>query len=155
MGAVVVAHWLVYHDQPIELHSGALSHWFVDGDVIFNDLELRTEVLRSWQASLDAAGYLDFPDSRGPLYFTGIASGGIRWAKAIAEVIRGGVYVEEEPHAKPLVVVDDVMTTGESFKPYGLTPRLVVVDRRKPERRREHYLTGYWATLDLDTWEEE
>lgn len=149
----MTANWLIYHDEPIKLHSGQLSHWLVAGDAIFDDLELRTEVLRSWQASLAAAGYLDHPDPRRPLYFTGIPRGGVQWAKAIAEVVRGGVYVEK-PLKHPCVVVDDVMTTGASFRPYGLTPRLVVVDRRAPPLRDDRYLTGCWASLDLAVWEE-
>ncbi len=145
--------WIEYHEKPVTLHSGEDCHWLVRADLIFDDEELREAVLRKWTTKLgNSGGYREF---------IGIARGGIPWAHAIADRLNGRCYdmtiaeltlyghllhAHETRH--PLVVVDDVVTTGKSL---GLVPhadaQLVVVSRRLliPEGSKIHS----WAHIPL------
>ena len=38
--------WLEYHEEPVTLHSGATSHWLVDGEKLFEDEHIRQEVMK-------------------------------------------------------------------------------------------------------------
>jgi orotate phosphoribosyltransferase len=149
--------WLEYHKEPVTLHSGDKSRWLVRADLIYEDEELREAVLRHWVHWLGYhAGYREF---------LGITNGGVVWAHAIAECMNGKCYELDVPQLvlyghllrsgardstaqHPLVVVDDVTTTGKclSLVPHA-NDYLVVVDRRLeiPGVNK----VGAWAHLPL------
>lgn len=151
--------WLEYHKSPVTLHSGDKSHWLVRGDLIFKDVDLRVVVLRRWKALL--------PFCAEPRDYIGIERGGVEWAEALAEFTKGKAYAMSTPELeewghmlhgkpdKPLVVVDDVTTTGSSLK---LVPHadnhIVVVDRRRQLLHPDDKILA-WARIPLPLVQEE
>lgn len=136
-----MASWLIYHEKPITLHSGGKSHWFVDGQAIFDDSNLRESVLNLW------ARAIAHPDET---HFMGIPRGGIPWAEAIARKVgaRWGTPSQAIRGAKYLYVVDDVVTTGASLDSIPEAyHRFAVVVRAAPGFFRR--LTA-WAWIDLE-----
>ncbi|KKL64833.1 hypothetical protein LCGC14_2161060 [marine sediment metagenome] len=121
-GYITARPFLYYRQTPFTLHSGKSSHWFVSGEAIFNDPYLKEEVLDCWTKAL--------PDTYKVPHFFGIPSGGTPWAEAIAEYTYGIVLTDPTSLTPETYLVDDVTTTGQSFRAYGSTlPRLVVVNR--------------------------
>lgn len=149
--------WLEYHETPVTLHSGGRSHWLVRADMIFADTELREAVLAEWSRLLGYHG--------GYREFVGIERGGAVWAEAMAEKTRGKYHNLSVAQLKdygclfrpeynrngepehPLVVVDDVATTGASLALVpNATDRLVVVNRCL-DRSRQDIMA--WAHIPL------
>jgi len=133
--------WLIYHEEPITLHSGGKSHWFVDGQRIFNDPHLRESVLACWER------YIFYPALT---HLIAIPRGGISWAKAFADRIGAtwGLPDDVIPgNPRYVYAVDDVMTTGASLKSVKCNGSFVVIARRgvffKPEMIA-------WAWIDLE-----
>ncbi len=143
--------WLEYHEEPVKLHSGGLSHWLVRGDLLFADEHIREMVLDGWQRAM----LIHTPGLKRPWIY-GIPNGGTSWAKALAE--RWGVEPrsEYESPAKYIIeedggvtfIVDDVATTGASLDPFD-EPKLVVV------RRGSVRVTARWTDMELPVEEEE
>lgn len=112
--------WLEYHEKPVTLHSGGTSHWLVRGELMFEDERLRESVLSFW------VEYLKHWQPR--VHVVGIPTGGTPWAEALKE------RVELDEIDGPVVLVDDVVTTGKSMKEAApkfrtVIARLCVVDR--------------------------
>ena len=101
--------WLVWHDKPITLHSGAESHWEVKGELMFADPHIKFSVIAAWCKALDIARVPR------PYHFVGIPNGGIAWRDAMTEM-----YLEKDiaslEDAKTAIIVDDVATTGASIE---------------------------------------
>lgn len=140
--------WLIWHDEPWMMHGGALSHWEIDGKVMFEDYpHIRESVLAGWERALEAA---HFPI---PRQVVSIPEGGNCWAEAFAERINvpWGLVEDWEPGDGTTIIVDDVVTTGGSIndarqmmrKKSGSSgyPVLVVV------RRVPFLVAGSWADL--------
>lgn len=136
--------WLKYLDKPKVLHSGQSSHWFVDGDEIFNDEHLRESVLQFWSQEV----YEVYPDTLP--HFVPIPRGGNRWAEAIANLMRTtwGVPLFEGSN----IPVDDVLTTGSSFEKleFAYDKIGLVVVARDPVKARELKVEA-WAGLNLES----
>ena len=128
MGRLYIMDWLQYHDEPITLHSGQASNWFIDGDLIFDNLDLRGAVFAHWEKALKQSGLMY--SSRG-LRFYGVPTGGTKWAKAFVEYINpeGGGGIKWMKESTPgQILIDDVATTGASIAVHA-GPKLVVVSR--------------------------
>lgn len=128
--------WLEYHEEPVRLHSGGMSHWLVRGDLIFEDERLREAVLSYWLRILRMW--------EPPFHILSIPTGGDCWADALRECIVPLVS-DEAPF---MVVVDDVVTTGTSMKKTVAHQHLAVVDRRAGGTHLQP-LVAAWATLQL------
>src|SRR3972149_2761851 len=100
--------WLLWKPEPRRLHSGAKSHWFVDGEAMFADEHIRESVLTYWQKVLG--------DRRARL--VAIPTGGNAWAEALAERTgnRWGTPQMLPTGQEPIVAIDDVVTTGASLR---------------------------------------
>ncbi len=99
--------WLIYHREPIELASGARSHWEIDGKEMFSDQRIRESVLDFWTESIVKRDFYSLP-----FLFLGVPTGGMRWAEVIQEKY-GPVPAQEE--AGTIFIVEDVVTTGRSL----------------------------------------
>lgn len=117
--------WLTYHEEYVQLHSGGWSQWLVHGEVIYEDEDVRSAVLDTWETAIRK--YLGGDDQ--PRIY-GIPRGGTIWASALAERLGVppmlGYYVAEDEG--PTFIVDDVATTGGSRSMFP-EPALVVVRR--------------------------
>lgn len=118
--------WLTYHEEYVQLHSGDWSQWLVHGEVIYEDEDVRSAVLDTWQTAIWR--YLGGQDRSTRIY--GIPNGGTIWASALAERLGvppmlGYCAAEDE---RPTFIVDDVATTGASRSLFP-EPALVVVRR--------------------------
>lgn len=139
---------LYYHERPITLHSGGKSHWFVNADEMFQHEPLRREVLRIWIRSLT--------DSEGKYQFEAVPSGGILWTEAIHDEIPGSIIRllnSECQQGYQRVVVDDVVTTGQSIMDVNemrLVRRLAVVIRNRPAFEWFHNHITFWQYIKLD-----
>jgi len=129
--------WLEYHEEPVTLHSSGKSHWLVRGDLIFQDMHLRAEVLDYWLVVL--RGW------RPPFEILSVPTGGDSWAAALRTI----VPTSEEPVMAYRVVVDDVVTTGASIlADPSAHARLAVVDRRIGLQRRYPNVNA-WMHVNL------
>ena len=140
--------WLIYHEEPITLHSGGKSHWFVDGQRIFDDPHLRESVLACWERAV--RHWADtFPRGEHP-YFVGIPRGGLCWAKAIAARLDAEWGpIQDAPKGNFVYAVDDICTTGASLRSVPSNWNLVVVARCSLFRGSHLGLTA-WAWIDLE-----
>lgn len=145
---------LYYQEHPITLHSGDESHWFVNGDELFEHEPLRREVLRIWEQRLQGGGLYQFE---------AVPSGGILWAEAIHDEILDSIVrpLNSEPEqGYRRVVVDDVVTTGQSIMDVSedqLVRRLAVVIRNEPAFQLFGSYITYWMYIKLDefpAWEQ-
>ena len=136
--------WLEYHEKPVKLHSGATSHWLIDGQALFDDPNVRRAVLDVWANAMWAC----FPDIR-TFHIFGIPRGGTPWAEALAHRVAGFVYLEYAAAQEEgqVFLVDDVVTTGASFDEYPLGPRLVVV--RRTSKCPTVQVTARWMDVHL------
>lgn len=142
--------WLEYHEEPVTLHSGAKSHWLVDGAAMFADEHIREMVIDLWSGAM----LTHTPGLTKPWIY-GVPNGGTPWAKALAE--RWGVepraeYQSPAPYniaedGGVTFIVDDVATTGASLDPFK-EPKLVVV------RRGPVSITARWMDVTLPTFKE-
>lgn len=144
--------WLIYYEHREQLHSGGKSHWFVDGRAIFDDPNLRESVLACWEKLLECkVGSWNNPR------VVGIPTGGLPWAKALAQRL-GWPLVSVDDLAYKYegftVLVDDVYTTGASLNVGGISGdplalrRLVVVGRKNAEVKPVG--VSAWAWIDLE-----
>ncbi len=120
--------WLNYYEEPITLHSGDKSHWKIDGDELFDDEEIRGEVISYWARMIT---HYYKHRTKNPRIF-GIPRGGTKWAEELARNIPGAVLLneyEDAEYVEPTFLIDDVATTGSSFDKYPNEPRYVVVRR--------------------------
>ncbi len=140
--------WLEYHEEPVTLHSGAMSHWLVRGDLLFENEHIRKTVLNCWAFAMRVC----FPDIATPRIF-GIPRGGTPWAEALAMIVEGAVLLHEYEDNEPTFLVDDVCTTGASFDEYPLGPRLVVV--RRTQKYSTVQVTARWMDVQLPIEKEE
>ena len=115
--------WLRWSPNLITLHSGSKSHWFVDGAAMFNDEHIRESVLDYWQEKLG--------DRK--VRLVAIPTGGIVWAEALAERTGNAWGTPDRLPAgqEPIVVIDDVVTTGASLRVVPYKFALVVVVRNR------------------------
>ena len=140
-----------YHEEPVTLHSGGRSHYLVRADLIFEDEELRESILRCWRYLLPSTG----------LDILAVPEGGIRWAEAYRDELVSQdiqvyrldldiVHLLSPSKSVPLVVLDDVTTTGASLLSVpAATHRLVVVDRRVPGQANFEKEVLSWARIPL------
>ena len=137
--------WLKYHEEPVTLHSGATSHWLIDGQALFDDPNVRRAVLDVWAYAI----WMHSPQVDKPLIL-GIPTGGTPWAEALAQHVPGAVLLDEYGRVlrdTPVFLVDDVVTTGASFDEYPLGPRLVVV--RRTSKYPTVQVTAKWMDVQL------
>lgn len=128
--------WLVYHERPIALSSGRMSHWYVDAQTIFEYEVLRDAVLRHWLTALSP----DFSWTVIP-----VPTGGHQWAAALQQL------APRQGSQERTVVVEDVTTTGKSAiavrnEQAPFAPIFAVVARGsfQPDR--------CWERLYLEDW---
>ncbi len=129
--------WLEYHEEPVMLHSGSKSHWLVRADLIFADVALRTAVLDCWQRALCRW--------TPPFEIVSVPRGGDIWADVL-RTLMPIVPTKDLPTMPHRVIVDDVVTTGNSISDSKAHIRLAVVDRR------DHIFDPYvnsWARIHL------
>jgi len=153
--------WLIYHKEPITLHSGGKSHWFVDGQAIFDDEHLREAVLDFWEGALKPPLCMIYNEP----CIVGVPTGGVVWAQALAERMgwpvfevleigkAGGVAAWSE--RRFTVLVDDVMTTGASLLPHihnelGLRKFAVVGRGDWIYRNKRPRDVTAWVWIDLE-----
>jgi len=137
--------WLIYHKKPITLHSGGKSHWFVDGQAIFDDPNLRESVLKCWGEAIHS-----LVQSHEDFLFIGVPRGGIRWAEAIAERCGGEAALPGKYQIRQhrlIVAVDDVVTTGASLDSVQADWKLAVVSRLPVWERKR---LNAWAWISLE-----
>lgn len=99
-----------YHEEPVKLSSGRLSHWFVDGRAIFESPPHRELVLAFWERRVAFDRYDHYP-----WHLVPVPTGGNRWAEALADRV-GASWGEEIPvqNIERIAVIEDVVTTGAS-----------------------------------------
>ena len=146
--------WLLYREEPYQLASGRLSHFYVDAEQLFADERLRAAVLADWAALLDKGRFALLP----------VYQGGHRWAEALGERLgtraEYGVPDDYDESDMTIVIVEDVLTTGETAtmvtdKTYRdlnlhVAPLvLAVVARHRYLSLRYHA----WAVIELPDWE--
>ena len=139
--------WLKYHEEPVTLHSGATSHWLIDGQVLFDDENIRRAVLDVWAYAI----WIHSPQIDEPRIF-GIPTGGTPWAEALAQRVPGAILLDQYTDARwrdqPTFLVDDVVTTGKSFDDCQPgEPRLVVV--RRTSKCHTVQVTAKWMEIHL------
>jgi len=136
--------WLQHYEEPIELSSGAPSHWFVDARTIYAHSTLVRQVMNTWRIALSG-----WPQEE-RWHFVGVPEGGMRWAFEFSGHM-GATYGRPDdpvPGGRKVVVIEDVVTTGQSMyavaRQFGSPPTLVVVSRNPDVN-----VTCAWATIDL------
>ena len=133
--------WLEFHPAPITLHSGQLSHWKVNGEVLFNHLPLREQILHFFVKQVRLW--------RPPYKILGIPTGGKCWAEEIWKMVQ--IESEDAPDQIPITfLVDDVITTGSSMDANLVHDRLAVVDRRPPGLALRQPHINAWMTIALE-----
>ncbi len=140
--------WLIYHPNPITLTNGGRSHWFVDARAIFEDFELRQQVLAVWERKLSNRGQ--------NWHLIGVPEGGMIWVYVFAEylmqrrriAVTFGRPSDLVPENVSIAVVEDVVTTGGSL--YAVIRKnKVLISLCVVQRNPQIYVGRAWATIDL------
>jgi len=136
--------WLLWKPEPRKLHSGGRSHWFVDGEAMFADENIRESVLTYWQQLLG--------DRK--VRLVAIPTGGLAWAEALAARTGNpwGTPDNLPLGDAPLIAVDDVVTTGASLRAAPYHQFALVVVARNRFVHIPHVMA--WASIRLEVLDE-
>lgn len=142
-----MTNWLEYHEEPVTLHSGGRSHWLVRGDLIFADEHLREAVLDFWVGCLRPLG------AGRKTCILGVPRGGLQWARGLAYRIGEYVGPDDDVSAyEQVVVIDDVVTTGNSIESFRLD--IAVRVSCAVVQRGGRLVGAAWARMNLPMVEE-
>lgn len=164
--ATDVLHHIEILDTPTELHSGGKSHVIIDVISMLTDSILRTQILFDMKQELfpftnelSSSAFTASKEHKVSPTIVGIETGGALLAMAFAAMSEFpyGIYrkdgtlimpkFKEETLDRPVILVDDVITTGNSLKQaqeclelngFHVVNSYAVVDRRAIGKKKAY-----------------